>query len=680
MKLVTLAVALLAFAQVAQANPQREVRRKLAAVAQLEADRSLGGQRLADFAQDPIASVRQAALRALGRLQVKAARNALVKGLTNPVPGVRTEAAFALGQLPGEGVESLAKALAKEKDARVRVVLAEAIGKQAGPGDGAALLAVGSDTSLDLRVAARTGLGLIAKRNKGVVEGVDEAVVAKWLEDEDSDGRYAAAYLLMRAKSLRGAAAFEAAGKCAGDGAPTVRALCVRALGDFGAKALDALNTSAEDDDWRVGVQAVRGLGTLKAAEALGLWLEGRAEQPVVTPGAHAFIAGLDAALELASSPALQKVGVLIYNKVKTSGTIAADPAQLARSHVRCRAAALADLRRGRPDKLRRCGASDYPKASHEALQVKVLARSGKPAAQATSLTRFYPKATAQGKVAVLEKLAALAKEKGVSKLVLTAAADTDPAIVATAAEAAAKMKLGAADRVLLKSYKRFMAAKEWETVQAIFKAFGELKSEAASEVLEEHTFHPNHAVAAAATAALKKVRNQDARRMARMPEPPPLGAGTPNLALATDSPYRWATLVTTRGPIKLELFVKDARATVKNFVRLTKKGYYDNLPFHRVVSDFVAQGGDPRGDGWGGPGYAIRCEINRKPYRTGAVGMALAGKDTGGSQFFITHSPQPHLDGGYTVFAQVSAGQEVADQLLVGDRILKIELHEQKP
>ncbi|RPH54105.1 peptidylprolyl isomerase, partial [bacterium] len=91
---------------------------------------------------------------------------------------------------------------------------------------------------------------------------------------------------------------------------------------------------------------------------------------------------------------------------------------------------------------------------------------------------------------------------------------------------------------------------------------------------------------------------------------------------------------------------------------------------FHRVVPDFVLQGGDPRGDGTGGPGYAIRDEINPLRYDRGAVGMALAGPDTGGSQFFLTLSPQPHLDGGYTVFGEVVSGGEVMDQIRIGDRI----------
>ena len=112
---------------------------------------------------------------------------------------------------------------------------------------------------------------------------------------------------------------------------------------------------------------------------------------------------------------------------------------------------------------------------------------------------------------------------------------------------------------------------------------------------------------------------------------------------------------------------------TVENLITLARRGYFDRLAFHRVVANFVIQGGDPRGDGEGGPGYQIRCEVNTRPYLRGTLGMALSGKDTGGSQFFITHSSQPHLDGGYTVFGQVRKGIEVVDQITRGDRISEI-------
>ena len=116
-----------------------------------------------------------------------------------------------------------------------------------------------------------------------------------------------------------------------------------------------------------------------------------------------------------------------------------------------------------------------------------------------------------------------------------------------------------------------------------------------------------------------------------------------------------------------------EAPTTVLSFLQLVRRGYYDGLVWHRVVPDFVAQTGDPRGDGWGGPGYTVRDEINRRRYVRGAVGMALSGPDSGGSQFFVTLSPQPHLDGGYTQFGQVVEGQEVVEALRQGDRIVSV-------
>ena len=135
----------------------------------------------------------------------------------------------------------------------------------------------------------------------------------------------------------------------------------------------------------------------------------------------------------------------------------------------------------------------------------------------------------------------------------------------------------------------------------------------------------------------------------------------------------RTVELRTQRGTITLRLDCPEAPLTCLNFLTLAAQGFYDGLTFHRVVPDFVIQGGDPRGDGSGGPGYVIRDEINGLRYDRGAVGMALAGADTGGSQFFITLSPQPHLDGGYTVFGHVIAGDEVLDQIRLGDRIEKV-------
>jgi cyclophilin family peptidyl-prolyl cis-trans isomerase/HEAT repeat protein len=132
--------------------------------------------------------------------------------------------------------------------------------------------------------------------------------------------------------------------------------------------------------------------------------------------------------------------------------------------------------------------------------------------------------------------------------------------------------------------------------------------------------------------------------------------------------------IVTSEGPIVVELFPGAAPNTVANFLHLATQGFFNGLTIHRVVPDFVTQDGCPRGDGWGGPGYSIRCEYNDLRYEAGMVGMALSGKDTGSSQYFITHSPQPHLDGRYTIFGRVVEGFDLLSRIQIGDQVERVE------
>jgi cyclophilin family peptidyl-prolyl cis-trans isomerase/HEAT repeat protein len=131
--------------------------------------------------------------------------------------------------------------------------------------------------------------------------------------------------------------------------------------------------------------------------------------------------------------------------------------------------------------------------------------------------------------------------------------------------------------------------------------------------------------------------------------------------------------LDTDRGRIVIDLFARDAPITVNAFLQLVDQRFFDGRPFHRVVPNFVVQSGDPRGDGWGGPGYSLRDENNTNRYERGTVGVALSGPDTGGSQFFITHSRQPHLDGTYPAIGRVISGMDVVDLITQGDRIQTI-------
>ena len=136
------------------------------------------------------------------------------------------------------------------------------------------------------------------------------------------------------------------------------------------------------------------------------------------------------------------------------------------------------------------------------------------------------------------------------------------------------------------------------------------------------------------------------------------------------------ATMKTEKGDICIEFFDEDAPNTVKNFENLIQDGFYDGLNFHRVIPNFVIQGGCPNGTGTGGPGYHIPCEINTQKHLAGSLSMAHAGKDTGGSQFFICHSPQSHLDGVHTVFGKTS-DMDVVNSIEPGDTIISVSIDE---
>ena len=135
--------------------------------------------------------------------------------------------------------------------------------------------------------------------------------------------------------------------------------------------------------------------------------------------------------------------------------------------------------------------------------------------------------------------------------------------------------------------------------------------------------------------------------------------------------------LHTSRGAIEATLFASEAPITVANFLNLSRRGYYNNITFHRVIKDFMIQGGDPTGTGRGGPGYRFPDEIrkNLKHSKPGIFSMANAGPNTNGSQFFITHVPTPHLDGKHAVFGEVTSGQDVVDSIKQGDKIESIEI-----
>ena len=151
-----------------------------------------------------------------------------------------------------------------------------------------------------------------------------------------------------------------------------------------------------------------------------------------------------------------------------------------------------------------------------------------------------------------------------------------------------------------------------------------------------------------------------------------------PEMQIDPGKTYR-AVVKTDKGVIELELYPQHAPKTVNNFIFLSKEGFYDGVSFHRVISNFMIQGGDPTGTGRGGPGYKFEDEVKGNPlkHETGVISMANAGPNTNGSQFFITHSLQPHLNGRHTVFGKVISGQEVVNVIQQGDKMLHVKITE---
>jgi cyclophilin family peptidyl-prolyl cis-trans isomerase/HEAT repeat protein len=215
------------------------------------------------------------------------------------------------------------------------------------------------------------------------------------------------------------------------------------------------------------------------------------------------------------------------------------------------------------------------------------------------------------------------------------------------------------------------------EAKQAVLQALGNINNVHAVPFLEKELLESERSVAAEAAASLHHITGKDYLDRLQKQAIATRTEEDWNL-LERIKPNQHVRLVTNRGECTLELMKEHAPFTVLNFVKLIKKGFYNGLYFHRVVPDFVVQGGDPRGDGWGGPGYKMRTEISITNYKRGSCGMASAGKDTEGSQFFITHISTPHLDGRYTIFAKVVKGMEVVDRLQIGDTIKTTQLVEE--
>jgi cyclophilin family peptidyl-prolyl cis-trans isomerase len=280
---------------------------------------------------------------------------------------------------------------------------------------------------------------------------------------------------------------------------------------------------------------------------------------------------------------------------------------------------------------------------------------------------------------AVLAALVRL-RAPGTATVLLSLLGHEDPVIRAAAATGLGELKPDGAASRLAEAYKAALADPVCVARAAVLDAIVGYGPAPALPLLKGALADPDWAVRLKAARLLAPLTPTVDLAGAIRPVPARHDAAwyvSPELVRPTVSPHVF--IDTSRGTIEIELAVLDAPLTAANVMALARGGFYNGLTFHRVVPNFVVQAGDPRGDGEGGAAFTIRDEINDRPCLSGAVGMALDGADTGGSQFFITRSPQPHLDGRYTIFGQVVAGMDVVGRLQQWDTITRVRVWDGK-
>jgi cyclophilin family peptidyl-prolyl cis-trans isomerase/HEAT repeat protein len=671
-----LALALLTLVAAAPAGPAAKSPptpriEKLARLLELEDARSAGGDELVRRLRDSDRGVRRRAALAAGRIAAPELVPPLVELMNDQEVEVRRMAAFALG-LAGSrlAVERLLASL-QDADAQVRGRAAEALGRI---GDARAALPI-----------ARLVIDSLPKTiDRMTVRGDDpKDAAAQWgeqrlalfalarLKDVQAarlallDGArprfdwWAATWVAMRLESPELRPVLLAA---AASDEPLQRALAARGLGALAdATAVDVLLPLVRDRDETVAMQALRALGATADAR-----------------GRPAAAAALDAASDVVRREALRTLALLPGQRSLREALVR----QVGSRDPWIRAAALPALAwNDREDFALVLSGMDPDRDFRvRAALATALGRSG----DEMSVGILHAMLRDEDPRVVAAVLGALAAARGKDSLdtLRRHLEHADLGVRVAAAEAVGTLSPAAMSGPLLAAWRRGLGdgAGELEARIAAVVALAAQQDDAARTGLAEVARRdPARAVRARAATLLREAGGEAI-------DPGPQSVSRAPLdyraAMAPYDPRPGVPLYTPRafvktrhGTFEIQLDVVEAPLTTASFVALARRGFYDGLSFHRVEPGFVVQGGCPRGDGNGGPGYALRCEITRRAYGRGAVGMALSGKDTGGSQFFVTLQPQPHLDGGYTLFGQVTAGMDVVDRIRPGDVIERVTL-----
>ncbi len=662
---IALCVGLAGASGCAPASDDRPDDRTIATYAEIlrfEDRRSAGDGALLRLVTSGERAIRIRAALALGRIGAPVARAGDIAGsLADPEPEIRAAGAFALGEMGDPNAVALLLPLLSDANDDCRALAAEALGKLSDPNAIGPLLKM-----LDDPDDAVAGLAMVAifrlEPGPGLAEQAPRALD---IYRNGSPARRArAVYFLMRSQIRHPAsrAPHDAivAATAVKDADPLVRSWAARGIGACDTADPAPLALLAADPDWRVRVE---GFNALRRHGVAQQWETYRAG--LDDPHPAVALAAL-AALEKCPSPeAKERLERDLAHETSRFREIA-----LIALAGREKTAARDRLRSMRGDaawSVRARHAEVAPDLADEETFVALAGdadsrvRSAAAGALAAAMERFSPAGVQAIVSSLLSDADAYVRSSALDAIAALPAERRDAGHVARLTDGYERGLSDAIEEARLSALGGLAAAGGDGARDAVVAALRDpayLVRRRAAEILRDTFAMDRFADVGEAEKRLAPEEYEEAARRAGRKVT--------------------ASFETASGTFRIELHAAEAPLTVHNFVRLARAGELNARVFHRVVPGFVIQDGDPRGDGNGGPPWRIRCEINMRRYGEGAVGMALSGKDTGGSQYFVTQTPQPHLDGGYTLFGQILEGQEVVDRMVQGTMINRVTISEE--
>jgi cyclophilin family peptidyl-prolyl cis-trans isomerase/HEAT repeat protein len=670
-------------AQVDSAKLEQQRRDKLELILRFQDLRTIHDGKLVSFLSDSDPLVRERALRAFGSIQDTSAMPFLIEALSDRNDEVRTSAVFAIGQtaplLSERKRTNLAHDLiwARMDRSGKAEQLVEEIGKF-GTQQTLDDIVMRFGTGYPLPFPRSVAMGIARFAIRGIVTTSGVQYLLRFTKPFDVPP-WEVLYALQRIGEHEATRReLENVVRLSGNDDPLVRmnlAILLGKIRDEGVTLEPLLRLAESDGDWRVRVNALKAVGNYEVPES----------ERISDLFRRAFS---DGNLHIAI------ISLQVYGDAKWTRSPSSDrhgPVEILKRIAMNRsghyqwqvqaAAATALARVLQEEALPFITPTSWPQRFLQYDLLNALALTGSKESAGTLLEYlrgpdpFLQRAALSGLRVLSRKHpsdTALARQtRHESEQMLKSG---DIALVTTAAEILGDSLFLSKSSVLplMEALRRLQLPADIEAIQEVIGTLGKLRDRRAIDMLRLQLQKPDRTVALAAAAALQKITGRD--HMSAVPR-----SVQP---VFTDFDFNFlrslpdtipARIETAKGDIHVKLFKNAAPFTVVSFIKLAQRGFYRGLTFHRVVPNFVVQGGDPRGDGWGGPGYSIRSEFSDVGFGEGALGMASAGKDTEGSQFFITHSPQPHLDGRYTVFGRVVMGMDVVGRIQVDDRIYDV-------